>query len=419
MTMRRKLASGVVTTLLLAPIVTVAHPATTSADTAPNAVLHWSAVADSVISVGRPPASSTVLGAMVQGAVYDAVAAVDDRLAPFVTDVPDAPGASVDAAVARAARDVLVARVPAQAATVQAAYDSFVGAIPDGAGKTSGIAAGAAAAAGMLAARQGDKFDDVVPYVQTTPGPGVFEPVAPSTPVDTKLGQVRPFTYGSPADVRPDPPYALTSKKYAADVAELTVMGRAVGSGRSDEQSETVRFFLDNTYVQFIQALRGLAVANDLDVTESARLLGYVEVAVADTMISCFEAKYHYRFWRPLHAISRADTDGNPATTADTTWTSFLTVNHPEYPSGHGCFTAAYTEAVRDYFRTKHVSLTLASTVVGKSRTYDRLDDLVAEIEDARVWGGLHYRTTMQVSAKHYPRIAREIGKHYFLTTAH
>ena len=113
------------------------------------------------------------------------------------------PGASADAAVAQAARDVLVARVPGQAMTVQAAYDTYMASIPDGPAKDAGKAVGVAAAAGMLAMRTGDHFDDVVPYVQTPPGPGVFEPIAPTPPVDTKLPFVRPFTYASPSDYRP------------------------------------------------------------------------------------------------------------------------------------------------------------------------------------------------------------------------
>lgn len=193
-------------------------------------------------------------------------------------------------------------------------------AIPDGLAKTGGKAVGAAAAAGMVAWRTGDGFDDVVPYVQPTPGPGVFEPIAPTPPVDVKLAKVRPFTYEGAA-YRPDPPYALTSKKYADDVAELTAIGRNTSTTRTPAQTETVRFFTDPTYVQYSRALRGLANERHLDVGDSARLLGYTWVAVADTMIACWEAKYHYLFWRPNHAIQRADTDGNSATVQDTTST--------------------------------------------------------------------------------------------------
>lgn len=392
-------------------------PAPASAAPGDNAVVHWSGVAAGAISAGRPPASSSVLGGMVHGAMYDAVAAVEGGLEPFATRVTAQPGASADAAVAQAARDVLVARVPAQAATVQTAYESSMSAIPDGPAKESGKAAGAAAAAGMLAMRSGDHFDDVVPYIQAPTGPGVFEPIAPTPPVDTKLALVKPFTYGSPSDYRPDGPFALTSGRYAKDVAELKTYGRADSSVRTAEQTETARFHTEQTFVQFSRTLRELANARGLALRESARMLGYVHVAIADTMIACFEAKYHYRFWRPNHAIQRADTDGNPRTSSDPSWLPLVVGNHPEYPSGHACFTGAFTESLRNYFGTKHVPLAISSTAAGAGppRTYGNLDELVDDVENARVWGGLHYRTTMTRTARYFPRIARDVGLRYFL----
>ena len=401
----------------------VAGAASSSSAPGDNAVVHWSEVAEAAISVPtppstalRPPASSTPLAAMVHGAIYDAVAAVDGGLEPFATRVSAPPGASADAAVAQAARDVLVARVPAQATFVQNAYDAFMAGIPAGPAKDAGKAVGAAAAAGMLAWRMGDHFDDVVPYVQPTPGPGVFEPIAPTTTVDTKLPYVTPFTYTGAA-YRPDPPYALTSKGYAADVAELETVGRATGSTRTDAQTQTAMFFTAPTFVQFSRGLRALVRSHGFERRESARLLGYTWVSLADTMIACWEAKYHYMFWRPNHAIQRADTDGNAATTPDPTWLPLVVGNHPEYPSGHACFTAGMTSALEQYFHTRKVALTLPGMVAagGPDRTYGSLDDLVKDVENARVWGGLHYRTTMQVTAKQFPRIAKDVGKHYFL----
>ena len=263
--------------------------------------------------------------------------------------------------------------------------------------------------------RYGDRFDDPNVYVQAPPGPGVFEPIAPTPPVDPKLAFVRPFTHDAPGDYRPDAPYELTSRRYATDVAELQAIGRVNSTVRTAAQTETVRFHTDQTFFQFNRTLRDLAIARDLDLRESARLLGYVNVASADTMLACWEAKYHYLFWRPNHAIQRADTDGNPATTPDPTWLPLIVGNHPEYPSGHACFTAGVTESLRNYFGTKRVKLVVHSTTTGTTRTYENLDELVADVENARVWGGLHYRTTMTETAKHFPRIARDVGREHFL----
>lgn len=409
-------------TVVLAALLTLGAARTTAApSTTPsvNAVVHWSGIAEAAIGAGRPPASSSVLAGMVHGAIYDAVASAEGGLKPFATGVTAPRGASADAAVAQAARDVLVARVPAQATTVQTAYDAYMASIPAGPAKDAGKAVGTAAAAGMLAMRTGDHYDDLVPYVQKTPGPGVFEPIAPTTPVDVKLGLVVPFTYESQSAYRPRGPLELTSRRYARDVAEVQEYGRASSTARSAAQTETVRFFTDQTFVQYSRALRGLVTARGLDLRESARLLGYVHVATADTMIACWEAKYHYSFWRPNHAIQRADTDGNPATSPDPTWLPLVTGNHPEYPSGHACFTAAVTESLRTYFGTKHVELAVSSSTTGTTRTYHDLDELVDDVEDARVWGGLHFRTTMTDTAKHFPRIARSVGRHQFLRQDH
>ena len=421
-----KLRIGLVVVLGLAVALSLG-PASSSSATGENAVVHWSGVAEAAISAGatptalRPPASSSVLAGMVHAAMYDAVVAIEGGFQPFATTVTAAPGASADAAVAQAARDVLVARVPAQAPAVQGAYDAYLATIPAGLAKETGKAVGAAAAAGMLALRMGDGYDDVVPYLQPTPGPGVFEPIAagvinpvpPPTPIDVRLGRVRPFTYTTPA-YRPDAPYALTSKKYADDVAESRDLGRNTSTTRTAAQTETVRFHTAPTYVQFSRGLRNLANARGLDLRESARLFGYTWVAVSDTMIACWEAKYHYMLWRPNHAIQRADTDGNPATTPDPTWLPLVTGNHPEYPSGHGCFTGAVTKSLQEFFGTKWLELTLTSPVTGTSRTYTQLGQLVSEVKDARVWGGLHYRTTMEETAKHFPRIARDVWRHHF-----
>jgi hypothetical protein len=418
-----RVSTGLATMLGLIAVLALV-PAGTSAAPGDNAVVHWSGVAAAAIAAGptpttlRPPASSSVLGGMVHGAMYDAVAAVEGGLQPFATGVTAPPGASANAAVAQAARDVLVARVPLQAAAVQTAYDAYMVSIPNGPAKDGGKAVGTAAAAGMLAMRTGDHFDDVVPYVQPPIGPGVFEPIAPTPPVTPGLGLVRPFTYDSPSDYRPRGPLELTSKRYARDVAEVQAYGRADSTVRTPAQTETARFYTDQTFLQYSRTVRELANARGLDLRESARLLGYVHVATADTMIACYAAKYHFYFWRPNHAIQRADTDGNPATSPEPGWQPLIVGNHPEYPSGHACLTGAVTESLRNYFGTTRMQLVVSSTVTGTTRTYQSLGDLVADVEDARVWGGLHFRTTMTETAKHFPQIARDVGRQHFLTDA-
>ena len=413
--MRR--STAFVAAVVVLAVLGLGTPAST-ADPAENSVTHWTRIAEQFIPIGRPPASSEVIMGTVQAAIYDAVAETEGGLEPFMASVPAPRGASTDAAVATAAHDVLVARVPLQAVPITTEYDTFMGTIADGQAKTDGQQVGTAVADEILFLRSGDGLGNVVPYVQPTPGPGVFEPVAPTTPVDVVLTQVQPFTFDSPSTFRPNGPTSLSSGEYAADFAEVKAYGRSDSAVRTPEQTQTVLFWAENTFMQLSRTVRLLAEERGLDVRESARLLGFVHVATADAMIACFDAKYSFSFWRPFHAIRRADTDGNRATTLDPTWTSFLVVNHPEYPSGHSCYTGAVTRALEIYFGTNAIPLTISSTFAGAGppRTYARLSDIRAEVADARVWAGLHFRNSMQEGFKLARKVARNAASQAFLT---
>ena len=386
-----------------------------------NAVVHWSAVAEQAISAGgRPPASSQVLSGIVHSAMYDAVAATAGGLEPFLVAPQAEAGALPDAAVAKAAHDVLVVRIPGQATTVDDAYAAFIGGIPDSQAKADGVAVGAVVASQTLALRAGDHFDDTVAWVQPTPGPGVFEPFA-LPPVDLKLTKVIPYTFGSPSDFRPNAPVSLKSGEYASSFEEVKEYGGGTGvpTSRTAEQTDTVTFWLDPTFLQWSRTLRWLATTEQLDLRDSARLFGLVHVAAGDTMVACWDAKYHYNFWRPTFAIRRADTDGNHKTQPDPNWTHLAAGNHPEYPSGHACFTGAYAEALQTYFHTDQVRLEIESTrfAVGdprRTRVYDRLTDVQADVADARVWGGLHFRSTMEESPKLSDRVVAYVAAHHF-----
>jgi hypothetical protein len=321
---------------------------------------------------------------------------VEGTYKPFAVSIRRSGPTSVDAAVAAAARGVLVARVPGQASIVETAYTTFIAGIPDGSRKTNGIRLGRAVAGAYLALRGDDGFDNVVPWVQPTPGPGVFEPIPfDSTPIDIKLKQVRPLSFDDPGRFRPGGPNALTSRDYTADFNEVKRLGRVDSAERTADQTETARFWTEQAMVLFNRNLRSLALDHGLDTVETARMLAMVHVSAADTLVGCWEAKYYYNFWRPQTAIQRADTDGNPDTIADPTWTHLVLGNHPEYPSGHACFTSAVTRALTNYFGTDRVPWSLTSTVTGTTHSFDRLGDLRKEVTGARIWGGLHYRKSM------------------------
>jgi hypothetical protein len=393
------------------PAPATAGPTRTAAGP-PNATLHWSGIAEAVIAVGRPPGSAGVLGGIVHAAMHDAGAAVSGRYPPLLAAPQVARTADVDAAVATAAYLVLAARVPAQAEALSTSYAAYRALLTDSAAVRQGLATGRGVAQAILALRAHDGFDAVVPWSQPTPGPGVFEPVAvnpdgtPATPVDIKLARVTPLVMAAPDRFRPTGPHPLTSVEYAADLAEVAAYGRVDSAARSPAQTETARFWAENTFIQWSRTLRGLGAERGLDTATAARMLGLAHVATADAVIGCFEAKYHYLFWRPVHAVTRADTDNNPATTPDPTWRPLLTVNHPEYVSAHACWSYAVTAALAAHFGTSRIPLTMTSTITGTTRIYRSLTEPADEVSDARVWAGLHFRKSMLDGARLGSRVA-------------
>jgi hypothetical protein len=388
-----------------------------------NAVIDWSRVSQDAVIVGRPAGSAVYLQAIVLIAIHDAVVAIDGGAEPLLGSLPVTWPADAEAAVAAAAHDVLVARVPGQAVPVEAAYVAYLSGIPDGDAKTNGIAVGQAAAIALLADRDDDRFNEDPDYIQPTPGPGVFEPVLASKPVDIKLGRVKPIALptsedGTVADrFLPGPPIALTSDEYAADFAEVKALGRATLSSRTPEQTETAQFWAENTPRQWNRTLGALATTRGLNRVQTARLLTMAFVSGADSLIVCLAAKYQYLFWRPVHAIQRADTDGNPATQPDTAWQALLTVNHPEYPSGHSCASGGIIPALESYFGTGRIQVTVFSTVTNTSRTYPSFDAIGRDIFVARIYGGLHFRFSMGVGFSLGKHVARNVLSSYFGAT--
>ena len=242
---------GVAATLALVVVLALGSTGTSAAPARRRVrtpVVYWSGVAANAIVVGRAPASSAVLGGMVHGAMYDAVAAVEGGLKPFATGVTAPPGASADAAVARppgmsSSPGCRGRRRRCRPPTTRSWPRSRTGRR-----RTRARLSVPLRRPGCSRCARGDHFDDVVLYVQQPAGPGVFEPIAPTPPVDPKLAFVRPFTYASPSDYRPGPPVELTSKRYAEDVAEVQTYGRVDSTFRSALQTETVRFHTEQTY---------------------------------------------------------------------------------------------------------------------------------------------------------------------------
>ena len=381
---------------------------------AQNAVNDWSLKAQNVITAGRSPASSEYLLALVHAAMYDAVVAIEGEYRPFGVRVEVDHPASPESAVAAAAYHILRQRVPASEPSLTAEYVAYVSALPGGPPKEHGLEVGEKVAMQWLALRANDRFDLNVTYQPPPAGPGVWEPTAATPPVDVKIAQVQPYVMPSPDRFRPRGPRRLGSRAYARAFDEVYDVGRTDSVTRTPEQLQVARFWAEHTAVQWNRNLRQLAAAAQLDIVNTARMLAMVHVASADATVGCFDAKYNFLLWRPVHAIQRADTDDNPRTAPDVTWNALLAVNHPEYPSAHSCWTQAVTDTLTYFFGTDEAEFGLDSTVTGTTRQYARFTDVAEEVQDARVWAGIHFRFSTDDGAAIGRQVARLVTRHYF-----
>jgi hypothetical protein len=385
-------------------------------------VAHWSleaqrAIVPSPAGVGdKFPGEAAVYMAIVHVAMYDAAVAIRGSYRRYASAFRAPADTAPAAAIAAAAHGILVGLLPAQRADLNVRYAEYLSRIPDNAAKTKGIGLGSQVAAAMVALRTKDGRNAEAKYVQQPPpGPGVFEP-DPTRPVlGLRLSRIRPLALESPWQFRPNGPSPLASQEYAADFEEVKRLGRFDSTARTDEQTTNALFWTDHDLRQWNEGMLRLATDRGLDFLQTARMLAMAHVSGGDAMIACFDAKYHYLSWRPLHGIQRADTDGNPRTEPDPTWQPLRpTPNHPEYPSAHACHTTAITVALERFFGTSAVPFSLDSLVTGDTRHYDKLQDVVREVNDARVWAGFHFRNSDQEGSALGRRVGRFVARNFF-----
>jgi hypothetical protein len=383
-----------------------------------RAVADWSLIAqNAIVAVARTfPGEAAVHMGIVHATIYDTVVAIEGGYRPYAIAPAVPQNTSLPAAVATAAHRVLVERFPDQRDSLDEVYFAYLNAIPDSEAKSSGILVGEEVGIGMVLLRANDGLDTTVPYVQRSPGPGVYEPTAPATPLGTRLPKVLPLALKSASRFRPHGAPALHSREYAKGFNEVRDLGRFDSSVRSAEQTAVARFWTDHDLPQWNRNLLRLADARGLTAIETARMLAMAHVAGGDAMIGCFDAKYHYLSWRPVHAIARADTDDNAHTLPDPTWQPLLaTPNHPEYPSAHACHTSAIAEALESFFRRDRLRFSIDSLVTGETRRYKAFKDVVAEVNNARVWAGFHFRYSQEDGSRLGRKVARFVVRNFFL----
>ena len=362
------------------------------------------------------PGEAAVYMGIVHAAIYDAAVAIEGGYRPYAVSLTAPADTSAAAAIATAAHHTLIGLQPqlglnpSQQAILDGDYAAYLAAIPDDAAKTNGIAIGEQVAAAVVALRANDGRENNPTVVDLGPpaaGPGVWQPDLSRPVLGLRLPGIRPLALESASRFRADGPNPLTSEEYAEDFEQVKQLGRFDSATRTDEQTAQALFWTDHDLRQWNDGMLHLAAARGLDLVQTARMLAMAHVSGGDAMIACFDAKYHYWFWRPYQAIPQADTDGNPATMADPSWRPLRTTpNFPEYPSAHACHSTAVVEALDAFFGTDKVPFSLDSRVTGTTREYNRLQDVVKDVDWARVLVGFHFRNSDEQGSS----LGRKVG---------
>ena len=365
-----------------------------------DAITDWDVIAFDTFkaaNVGGNPLFRAL--AIMHVAMSDAVNTVQNRYTRYTLNMPLNPAASADAAAVAAARGVLVTLAPSQKAKVDEAYAAALGRVPDGPAKVAGIAIGEQAAAAVIAERADDATNVPDAYRPVT-APGVWIPTTP--PLFAEYARAKPWVLARADQFRPGPPPALTSAAYARDYNETKDLGGAKSAKRTPQQTDAVKFWSQaNLGSAWFEAARQLGGAKGLDLADNARLFALLSMAAANSFIVDWDAKFTYNRWRPVTAIRNGDVDGNDATERDPGWTSLnATPMHPEYPSQAAIFagvSAGVFDAVLGPGAGSRVVVT-DNADPKVTRQFDNFAAIVEETRVVRIWGGIHFRSALDVS---------------------
>jgi hypothetical protein len=382
-----------------------------------DVVLEWNAIMQASVSTQNPFAQAR-LAAIAQLAVFTAVNAVTDGYEPYLDGIQAPSGASAEAAAVAAAHRVLTHYLPASTPALDAARQQSLAAIPDGPGKQAGIGVGEAAAAAMIASRTDDGSAPPQFFLPASSDPGEWQ-LTPSCPPAGGIlyhwGNVKPFGLVNSTQFRADPPPRLTSGRYRRDYVEVMEVGDAASMLRPADRADVARFYNAVLAVGvWNDVARQIAGARQTTLSENARMLALLSMAISDGLVTVMETKYHYRFWRPETAIQMGADDGNRKTDGNPAFMPFIsTPCFPSYPSAHATGSYAGRAILARIFGDHHHTITLASPAVpGVQLEYESLDEITDDIDDARVYGGIHFRFDQRAGA----RQGRAIGGYIYRT---
>jgi len=376
-----------------------------------DVVTQWN---DQVFASGGAQIQRTL--AMVHLAMFDALNATSPRYRAYLPLPAPPAGANGEAAAASAAHGILIRLFPPQAAALDAQLAISLAPIPNGAGKTAGVAYGDLVASLLFQARFNDNILAPGPIYTSTFEPGVYQLTTPGPPqpVNTGAQTWAPFALASASQFRPGPPPDLASVRYARDMNETKALGGVVSTERRPEQSLIANWHIEQSVFSLNRAARAEVASDGRDLLAHARLFALLNVAMTDGVTSVFDAKYTYLRWRPVTAIRNADVDGNPRVDPDPSWASFVTTPpHPEYPAAHGTVTTAGARVLTRYFGPHHGFDATSAAVAGVTRHFSSFDAFAADAGDARIYGGMHVRTSIDVGQRQGKKVANWILGHY------
>jgi hypothetical protein len=361
-----------------------------------DVVLDWNTIAIAT-TAGNPFNQARVVAA-TQLAVFEAVNTIQGGYEPYLGTIVAPAGASAEAAAIAAAHDVLKFYVPGSAAALDAARAASLAALPDGNAKAGGILTGEAAAAAIIAARANDGATPPEFYLPSSTDPYQWQLTAGCTPAGGQFfnwPNVRPFGIADPADFLADAPPALTSNQYAKAFDEVKRVGRNTSTERPQDRTDVARFYASSSpaYVMNMAA-REISLAQGRSLADNARAFALINMAISDAAVASFTTKYHYTTWRPETAIHNADVDGNPKTEADATWAPLIVAPcFPGYTSNHAGLSNAGAEVLRRLYGAAGHTITITNPLFPTLiYHYSQLKQITDDIDDARVYGGIHFR---------------------------
>jgi hypothetical protein len=390
-------------------------PGTASADV----VQDWNAIMMTTVSSSGNPFTQTRFAAIVELAVFEAVNAIEGDYESYLGTVTAPVGASAQAAAIQAAYEVLITYPAADLAALDASLASSLAAIPDGQAKDDGIAVGEAAAAALIAARSGDGSTPPQTYTPPSHDPGQWvatpPPGCPGTVgVMFHWQNVTPFGIESSSQFRSRPPPALTSRRYVKDYDEVKELGRDTSTTRPQDRTDVARFFAVASAAHvWNQAASQVATEKLQSLAENARMFALLNMAIQDGLVASIETKYHYVFWRPYTAIH--EDDGNPRTEPDPSWSPLIsTPCFPSYPSAHASASYAARKILeRTLGGGRHATFTLSHPGIPTvTLDYDKFSQLTDDIDDARVYGGIHFQFDQDAGARQGRRVGSYTYEH-------